>query len=353
MHKMRKLIFKYPKSHKINILFLLSLIIVANSCFKDDDVIIPLKPREEGAPNLALLETSIYETQTYYSLTTDTVISSNNKMIWDLGFEASDNGWHIILNAAKMMKSVNMGSDWDAVNSLAGINYEDWEWDLSTGDLDSTAINDWIDISVNPYTYTNDVYIINRGYDSQGNPQGYKKVSFNGLQDNVYTVRFADLNGNNENTVTVIKDPSVHFVALSFDTGETLVLEPDKDSWNLLFGQYTGITYTLIGEPFPYFVQGVRLNYGDGAIIDTTYLFKNIDLNVAESFEYCYELDTIGHLWKDVYVNTETLESYYECDTTRNHIIKTSEGEYYKLRFLYFYSPEGVKGYTSFEYQKL
>ena len=64
-------------------------------------------------------------------------------------------------------------------------------------------------------------------------------------------------------------------------------------------------------------------------------------------------MDTIGHLWKSVYVNMETMESVYTCDTSRNHIIKTREGDYFKLRFLSFYNGLGEKGYTTIEFQKL
>ncbi|NOZ45203.1 MAG: hypothetical protein GXO79_00320 [Chlorobi bacterium] len=339
-----------------NLVILLFPILFLTSCFIDDDEVLKLPPRQPGAPQLQLLETSIYETQTYYNLETNQTVASNNKIIWDLGFECSDTGWHVILNASKRMTVAGIEIDFENVTSIGAVESDDWIWDKSDGNLDSTAVGQWIDFSTNPPTISNKVYLVNRGYNSAGTQLGYKKFMLLGLENNQYTIRFANMDGSDEHTVQVEKEPGISFVSFSFNNGgERIVLEPQLDTWHLLFEQYTGITYDLLGNPYPYFVQGVLINrrYGLEAMVDTNYLFSEIDYDLATTFEYSPRMDTIGHLWKDVYVDMQTLESVYTCDTSRNHVIKLPNGDYIKLRFLDFYNGNGEKGYTSFEYQKL
>lgn len=339
--------------HLKNILFL--IILLFSSCFKDEDVKLELPPRLPGDPQLHLMQNSIYNSQAYFNLETNETTAMNDKMAWDLGFEASDTGWHIILNAAKRMQVAGLAIDFENITSQSAVESDQWLWDKSDGNLDSTGVGNWIDFSADiPIPIR--TYVVDRGFDEFGNRVGYQKfqmLSFDGSQ---YQIRFAEMNGDNENTVWVEKDHSVNFVAFSFNNGgESMILEPAKNNWHLLLSQYTGITYDLLGDPYPYFVQGVLINRHNGvrAMVDTSLLFNEFDYDLVQTYEYSSSMDTIGHLWKDVYVDMETLESLYICDTTRNHIIKTAEGTYYKLRFLDFYNGDGLKGYTSFEYQKL
>ena len=199
------------------------------------------------------------------------------------------------------------------------------------------------------------MYIIDRGFNQEGNPLGYRKVQFLDLENGIYEVRFANLDGSDDHTVYVEKDPDINFVALSFDDGgNVLNLEPRKDQWDLHFGQYTGYTPDENGTLYPYYVQGILLNpNGVEAAIDTAYTFGEILYDHIPEFGYSSKQDTIGHLWKDVEIDFETLESVYTVDTTINHIIKSVGGQYYKLRFLNFYNELGEKGYTVFEYQRL
>jgi len=347
------------KFNKNNMYFkkMILLIIMAlaiSSCFVDKDVIIPLPERKPGDPNIYSMPVSIYYHQAYFSLDSGEVISYNDKLVWDLGFECTPDGWHIRLNAATRMRATSLGNiDFTSVNGLTGS--EIWDWDESGGNLDSTAIGQWIDTSTNPPTYANNVYIIDRGYTQEGNTLGFKKVQFLSLDNGVYNVRFANLDGSDDHTVDIEKNPDINYVALSFNNGGSVMsLEPRKDQWDLHFGQYTGYTPDENGTLYSYYVQGILLNpNGVEAAIDTTFKFNEIQYEDIPLFGYSSKQDTIGHLWKDVEIDFETLESVYTVDTTINHIIRSVSGNYYKLRFLNFYNEMGEKGFTVFEYQRL
>lgn len=335
-------------------LYLYSIVLLS-SCFVDNDEIMTLPPREPGDPQLFIMETSLYSTQSYFNMVTNQTTASNDKVIWDLNFECNNDGWHILINPATKARAAFAGTNFDAVTNLSGLTTESWKWDRSCGEPDSTALYAILDFSKSYPQLTNNVYIIDRGYNSLGNRLGYKKIMLVGLEENRYEIRFADLNGENDQTSIIEKNPDLNFISFSFNNGgETIELEPEKNDWQILFSQYTGFTPDDFNNYVPYFVQGVLINRNSvQAVVNTTYYFNEIDYDLAQTFTYSSQMDTIGHLWKVVTINMETMESNYVCDTSRNHIIKTNMGEYYKLRFLNFYNGDGIKGYTSFEYQKL
>jgi hypothetical protein len=197
--------------------------------------------------------------------------------------------------------------------------------------------------------------VIDRGYDELGNLRGLRKIVFQEVTDSSYTFRYAGLDGSNENTFTVIKDPAVNLMCFSFDEGgKQLSLEPPKFDWDLIFTQYTTLLYTDEGDPYPYLLTGV-LNNPAGILVaqDTLYDFTAIDLEIASSMVYSTALDEIGYDWKDVVGDVSSGNVSYVIIQGRNYVIRDNQGFYYKLRFISFYNNSGEKGYPTFEYQRL
>ncbi len=60
-------------------------------------------------------------------------------------------------------------------------------------------------------------------------------------------------------------------------------------------------------------------------------------------------VDVIGYSWKEYNFGSST----YEVDPSKNYIIKTTEGMYYKIHFIDFYNDQGDKGTPVFETQLL
>jgi len=297
-----------------------------------------------------------YEKQVYFDLGSGQEIAYNLKSDWDLGFETGALGNQVILNTSTFMLAGNTGlTDFGATIDTSGM---DWRFDKSDGNLDSTAIQGWVHFTGNDSTlvYSHHVYVINRGYDEAGNLLGLKKIVFQKLTESSYSFRYSNMDGSNENIFTIQKDNEVSLVYFSFkEGGKQVILEPRKNDWDLLFTQYTTMLTTDEGELYPYLLTGVLSNrYGVIIHEDSLLNFHNIAINDAINKDYSEAMDEIGYDWKDIIGDVTgggTLT--YVIIEGRNYLIQDTDGFYYKLRFINFYNDDGVKGYPTFEYQRL
>jgi hypothetical protein len=341
---------------KRSIIYLILSALILTSCFKEDE-----KVPAHDSGNLIEDEVAMggtYSYQVYYDLSSTTSISSNEKDIYDLAFESGEEGWHVLLNTATFMYAAGTGTtNFSAPIDTTGFN---WGFDKSDGDLDSTAIGNYFsyDLTDSTLIYTNEVYVLNRGYDINANLRGLKKVVIQMVSDSTYTIRYANIDGSDENTFTIEKED--HEMAslsyFSFNNGGTQIYpEPLPADYDLLFTQYTTLLYTDLGDPYPYLVTGVLVNRQRvWTVRDTTISFDEITYETASTMDFTRQLDNIGYDWKvlegdvtgggtPVYLIVEGL----------HYIIRDTEGFLYKLRFVSFYNSDGVKGYPNFEYQRL
>jgi len=303
-----------------------------------DEKAIP-KPAPSDAVKAAVTMGSDYAWQLYYDLETGEIVSKNKKTDWDLGFETSDTGFHIVLNTGKSMFAYNTHSaDFAAMNDTTG-KLSKRLWDEASGNLDSTAIGDW--------RTNHNVYFVDLGYDEAANRLGFKKVQFLNVDATSYEVKIADIDGSNMVQKTILKDAAYNMVFLSFRTSDVVKIEPPKDKWDIVFTQYTHIFYDT-EEIMPYLVTGCLTNrYNTTAAKDTVTAFAQIGFSMAESMPLSKAINVIGYDWKTYANNT------YTTNTKWNYIIKNRDGFYFKLHFLDFYNITGEKGSPSFEYQKL
>lgn len=336
-----------------SLIIILFIGLVLTSCFKEDEKIIAHDPGDVKTVSIEL--TNDYRYQVYFDLGTGDVISTNLKKTWDLGFDCSKEGTRIILNSSNFMVAASAGPV-DFYSPIDTVGFT-WRFDASSGNLDSTAFGDWISYSEpdSVIIYSDNLYIIDRGYDEAGNLRGLRKIIFQEVTDTSFTFRFAEMDGSNENTFTVIKDPTVNYICFSFDEGgKQLSLEPPKENWDLIFTQYTTLLYTDTGEPYPYLLTGVLNNpSGVAAAQDTAYDFASIDLTLASSMVFTGALDEIGYDWKDVVGDVSSGSVTYVIKEGLNYVVKDADGFYYKLRFISFYNNDGDKGYPTIEYQRL
>jgi len=331
-----------------NALYILIASLLLTSCFKEDN---PL-------PEFPMQTTTIplgkyYKDQIFFNLAGNKQVKTVDKNTYDLGFQCGDSSWHIRLNTAAFMMAGNSGKTaFEQVTDTTGL---DWRFDKSNGNIDSTAIGSWITINGNDTSYTNDVYVINRGYDHLGKVRGLQKMKFLHVDSTSYQIQYCDMNGDNLSSFTVQKKPSSEYSWFSFDDGGTAIdVEPLPSTWDLLFTQYTTLLYTNDGLPYPYLVTGVLSNYGKvEATMDSTMTYDNIDLNYARSKKYSFARDFIGYDWKAVQGDVNSGNVYYDIVEGRTYLIKTQEGVYFKLRFINFYSETGEKGYPTFQYDVL
>lgn len=318
----------------------LALVILLASCERDE---IPVAPHDPGDVLTSQVEmSSDYKWQVYFDLSTNSIVGENLKVMWDLGFETSANGYHVVLNAAKLMYAYPTGkTDFATVTDTSGIA-ANHTWDEASGNLDSTAIGDWRN--------NGEVYIIDRGYNELGQHRGYRKAIFKSVDESGYTLRFAKLDGTEDTTMTITKDDAYNFAFFSFNNGGgVLPIEPPKETWDLVFTQYTHIFYDEVPVT-PYLVTGCLLNRNNTkAILDNTIAFEDITFEYAESKMLSSNINGIGYDWKFYDFDTGSYLVFSEM----NYIIQDAEGYFYKLHFIDFYDAQGQKGSPKFEFQKL
>ncbi|MES2591856.1 MAG: HmuY family protein [Bacteroidota bacterium] len=326
---------KAPKNSVSVVLFFVLLFL--SSCKKEE---LPVTAHDPGnvITSTVNMEAS-YKWQFYFDLKTNTVVGQNLKTSWDLGFETSAGGFHVVLNGSKAMFVRNtMNTDFLAITDTNGF-IQNKKWDESSGNMDSTAIGDWRN--------TNNVYIVDRGYSESGVHQGFRKIQFQNVNALEYEVRFAELNGQGDSTLTILKDSTYNLAFLSFSGNNVLMVEPPKVLWDLTFTQYTHVFYEETGIT-PYLVTGCLLNrYLTKAVMDSSIAFSQMTLSSAIDYILIDEINTIGYNWK-VFVN-----GTYVTFSKMNYVIKDAEGYYYKFHFIDFYNNLGVKGNPKWEYQQL
>lgn len=324
------------------------ILVSFTSCFQEDDPVPPYQSPPGVITNVVEMG-PLYGTQWFYDLGTDSFVKVTDRESWDLAFQCGDNDFHIYTNLAKFMSVANSGTtDFNAVNSATGLAFN---FDRSEGWEDSTAIGEWGSLSGENVVSFNYVYIIDRGITTLGNNIGRKKMQMVSLTNGTYHFRVADLNGSNDQMVSITKNPNKNFVYINLTGTATVAdVEPDKFDWDLVFTQYT----TLVEEDntgiyYDYSTNGVLINPHQVEVArDFTKPFVDISYSDLATYSWSDHWDYIGYDWK-----------YYDFDLStyiilpnRTYIIQSTEGDYYKLRFTSFVNNLGERGYPAFEVSK-
>jgi hypothetical protein len=332
----KKLLLEYYLFDKIKAMkkvLLIAIIPILGACFKKE---IPVEKPTSGAATSQVELGGDYANQIYYDLETNSIIRQNNREVWDLAFEAGDNGFHILLNESRVMAAaLSAETDINALTSDAGLTYT---WDMHTGNLDSTAIGDWQSLGK--------VYAIDLGTGLTGANLGKKKLKVVSVNTTEYQIQFADLNSSSFQTFTIPKSSTAGFTYFSM-TGNGVIrdIEPDKGSWDLVFTAYCHV----FDEHTPYSVVGVLSNRYGVKVQEVSIPFS--ELTYSDVVESAFEnrINVIGYDWKTYDFDNGT----YVVSSNRTFVVKTINGLYYKLRFVDYYDQNGVKGAPKFELQEL
>lgn len=328
------------------LIFIAFICVLLVACFKEED------PRDGvaiSAYSIAEMGEN-YNTQLFYSLFDTQFVSTNQFKIWNLGFYAQNDDYHIRLNGATFMNAVPTGnSNFEAVTSFDP-NMPAYI-DAPSGNLDSLAIKVTFDTNVNDTLFSdNEVFILNLGSDLEENNFGRKKIQFQKVYQGTYFIRYANLDGSEEKFATIQKDLSLNYIAYSLITHETVRVEPDRNTWDLVFTRFTEIL-DADGFFINYSVTGAYLNdaYVE-AYIDFETSFDEFTMTDVRQEKFTNQRNIIGHAWKDFNIDA----NQYSIFNNRIYIIKDRNDFIYKVRFLSFYNPEnGLKGYPAFEFELL
>ena len=311
--------------------------LILSSCLKKEE---PVPAPTPGNMETTQIEIGYpYKYQVYYDCNSNSVVKTNTKYDWDLSFECTPSGYHILLNTAKGIFVSNLGAIPFSTNlSSSGQN---WLWDHPNGDLNTTGIGDWRN--------TNNVYIVDRQFYENGSHAGYKKVQFTSFDTQSFTFKYANLDGSEEITYTIQKDNNFNFIHFNFDNaGQTLTLEPNKNDWDLLFTNHYEKFDNLT---LPFVLTQVLSNIHNNVTVaeDNNALFFSIQLPDTINYSFTNFWDEIGYDWKI----RNSADNSFTIDSNKSFMVKSTEGFFFKIRFIDFYNNLGVKGYPKFEIQKL
>lgn len=326
------------------------LVNILTSCFKNDEMVPAHEPGE--VTTIVIPMTMHYSNQVYFNLEKEEIVSTNTRSVFDLNFNCNDTSTIIRLNTSNFaMAAETMFENMEDVMDTTGLI---WKFDSSDGSTDSLAISNWITIENDDTTYSNKVWVINRGMDALGNQLGLKKIKFAALVDGKYNFTYSNIDNSNKVEGVVEKDDLFSNIQYSFSAGAVEQTEPEHINWDLLFTQYTTIIISDDGLRVPYLVTGVLQSLNTCIALDTSMLFNDIKLSDTAHFNFSTSFDKIGYNWKELMGDVSTGNFYYETKINNVYIIKDAGSYYYKLRFTNFYNLEnGEKGYPTFEFQRL
>ena len=324
--------------------YTLGALLMLTACEEPDTPVSPNTPNEAIADDVEM--GSDYDLQIFYDLGTSSEVASSSRTDWDLGFEASTNGDHIILNSSRRMRAFNTG-DTDFVKAYQVDGSEEWVWDHPTGSLNRTAIGDWRN---SDGSSKNEVYLIDLGLDNLGQNLGYRKMQVLGLQNETYQIRFANLDGTNEITASIPKKSDVNFAAYSMIFETTMIFEPNRNDWDILFTNYTESLWDGT-DTVSYQVTGAITNRHGGVEVAevTDVSFDSLNIAMTTGLEFSSSQNAIGYDWKFFNFDAQT----YDVLSGLTYVIRDTEGTLYKLRFVGWYDEQGLKGNPAFEFQEL
>jgi len=330
---------------KKNTAFLFAILFIGlTACEEPDTPISPNTPSEAIADDVEM--GSDYDLQIFYDLGTASEVASSSRTDWDLGFESTPNGDHVILNSSRRMRALNTG-DTDFATTYQVDGTEEWIWDHPTGSLNLTAIGDWQNVDGSS---RNEVYLIDLGLDNTGQNLGYRKLQITGLQNNTYDIRYANLDGTNEVVASIPKNSALNFTAYSMIFEAPMTFEPNRNEWDILFTNYTESLWDGT-DTVSYQVTGAVTNRMNGVEVAevTEVAFDSITIEMTTGLDFSINQNTIGYDWKFFNFDAQT----YDVLDDLTYIIRDTEGTLYKLRFVGWYDDQGLKGNPAFEFQQL
>jgi len=270
-----------------------------------------------------------YADEVFYSLTNG-VVKTSPRSLWDIAFYTNSFSAGIITNdgaGVELYTYPNAAADgWDSFDTT-GLStwpkmYNDpTEWENGAFNRNQKGHPDygWGVYSMTSHDVIGDsLYLIKT-------PDGvYRKLNIIRKYStlNKYDIRFALLDGQQDQTVTIEVNPQNDraFMAYSFTNG-IVDREPVAASWDILFTKYMGVVqntpYPVVGVLVNPNVQAARAAKTDPAFTDWSVL----------DFETGSEV--IGYDWK--YFDMNSFQ--YNVEDSLLYFVKAQEGGVYKLVF--------------------
>jgi hypothetical protein len=311
---------------KITYLILVGIaVIVLNSCSKSTDTV-TLK-----TTTATLSMGAGYANEIYYKLSDGlfTAVPRNN---WDIAFSVPPREAAILDNATggAVLKVYPTAQGWTFSDPIDTAGYSTW---ATLYNSDTTWTEGAFNANATGHpNYGWGVYDMNTHnlagvalYIVKTTGGAYKKIWIENKQSALqkYTFTYSDLDGSNEQTVTLdLAGNTKNFVYYSLDNNAQVDREPANDQWDILFTKY-------IDKSINYPVTGVLQNTTATAQESTDTDPKS---TVFPTSGFLTNISTIGSDWK--IINMQTYQ--YSIDETRVFYVKDAGGVVYRIKFKTF-----------------
>lgn len=337
---------KIQKMKKLSLIIVLGLVLLT-SCEKKDDCGCD---QEE----INILMGAGQAMDVYYSFNND-VVSSTDRTDWDLAFSVPLQTASILINEGAGVELYNAGStsEWDEIDTsgIAGWEklYNDkTDWMSGAFNLDSDGMFDfgWAVYDQATHDVTGKyVYVIKL---SDGSYKKLNVIEKTG-STNTYVLRWAGIDGSNQ--VDASFSPSAytdkkHFIHYSISNQGMVEIEPDMDSWDLLFTRYVGKIPMGPGVEMDYPVMGVLMNQNLTAANVTGIAVE--DAQSSDAMDgFSNQADIIGWNWKSQDPVTHDVSIVED----NSYFVESASGVMYKI---YFTDYAGVSsGNLTFQQKKM
>lgn len=155
---------------------------------------------------------------------------------------------------------------------------------------------------------------------------------------NVYTFKFANLDGTDENEVILNGNdyPAKNFVGYNFATKQFVDREPASADWDLLFTKYMTFYQNVMWYPVTGLLQNYNVEVAAYPLIDTTFMDFTIDALDSTT------ISTIGNNWVALLGG---MPPAYEIVDSLVYFVSDQQSSIWKLVFEYYKSSEGKIGF--------
>ncbi|NQX86625.1 MAG: hypothetical protein HRT67_12105 [Flavobacteriaceae bacterium] len=282
---------------------------------------------------------------------------------WDLGFYSGD-AFRVTINgsiymATKALSETNIdaisASDVASLQSQVAVgtfNADNSDYvDAPNGSILETAIDE---ISSN--AIENPVYLVNLGYEVGtdeanvgsvaivGEHRGWKKIRILRSGED-YVLQYADLDDTTHQEITISKNQTHNFSHFSFNTNTIVDVEPQREKWDLCFTVFTNVIPDNGSYGFSDFVYHNRKGGALAYQVNTSeYAYDDFSIANVNEASFSENQATIGSNWRSVF-NGVFQDRFF--------ILKDTNGNIYKIKFLALTNENGERGYPKFQYDLL
>jgi len=283
--------------------------------------------------------------EVYYSFANGIVKTVDNNT-WDIAFEMKGFLSAIQVNeqaGAQLYQTPFVVADWATVDT-AGMSAwevtrnstETWSEGAFNSNISSEYDLGWGQYDFNTHQVKGDSIFLMRTRSGM-----WKKIYIKSLANSTYTFVYADVDGSNEMTQTIVKAdfPGVNFAYYDFNGNSSLNREPATTDWDIVFTKYP-VAIPAGPQTLYYPVVGVKINKGSEAAERNG---VDVSSNDTNSLTWTTNITEIGSDWK-TFNNTD-----YDIVEDQTFFVRTQTGAVWKMYFTAYVGGPAATSYFTIE----